>query len=98
MCQHGTDKGLMPVVVNCRNQPVLVPADIEHRQAVHVISTGERCPQFIKIGKDLTFHSSKPRLQWAFGIRVLFPKFNKGRLGYNVHEQIIYRNGMLSIL
>ena len=31
MCQHGADKGLVPVVVNCRYQSILVPADIEHR-------------------------------------------------------------------
>ena len=62
MCQHGADKCLVPVVVNCRNQPVLVPADIEHRQAVHVIGTGERCPQLVEVGKDLAFHGAEPRL------------------------------------
>ena len=86
MCQHGPDKCLVSVVVNCCNQPVLVAANIEHRQAVHIIGTRERRPQFIEVGKDLAFHGAEPRLQWTFGVRVLIPEFNKSRLGYNVHR------------
>ncbi len=76
----------MPVVVDCRNQPILAAADIENRQSVHIIGTGEGCPQVVEVYKDFICHRAIPCLQRTLCIRVLRPKLNKGGLRYYVHD------------
>lgn len=92
--QYGPNEDLVPVVVDYSDQSILVATDVEHRQAVHVIGTGERRSQVVEVGKNFAFHRAIPRLQRTFGVWVLYPELNKCRLGNDVHVQSIYQNGI----
>ena len=85
VCQYRADEYFVAVVVDRCDQSEFVAADIEHRQAVHVVGTGERRSQIVEVGKNFAFHGAVPCLQRVFGIWVFRPEFNTSRLGNDVH-------------
>jgi len=75
----------MPVVVDRGDQAVFVAADVEHRESIHMVGTGERCPQIVEVREYLLLHDAMPGDQRRLGRRMLRPELDQDGLGDHVH-------------
>ena len=66
----------LAIVVDHRDQPVLVPADVEHHELVNLIDLlAEHRANVIETVPFGMFGGLMPRSQWALGISMDLPKF-----------------------
>jgi hypothetical protein len=77
MCKDMTDENPSAVVVNRRDDAILISAQIENRVRRYVIRCRE-CPfDCVEIREVGRLHQSKPSDQWRFGSRLPLRKFTQ---------------------
>lgn len=86
---------LPPVEMYRRNQPIFIPADVEHNPLADFIGGWEGRAEFTKILKIGMLHNFEPSRQRLFAIRVLFPKLAQGFSGNDVHNASLSQNEIL---
>jgi hypothetical protein len=72
--QHVADVDLAPVEMDGGDQPVFVPANVEHDEVSDVIRRGEGSSQGFKARKVVPLHDFEPSDKGTFTVWVLFPK------------------------
>jgi hypothetical protein len=76
--QHVADVDLATVEMDGGDQPVFVPADVEHNEVSDFVRRGEGSPQGFKARKVVPLHDFEPSEKGTFTVRVLFPKLALG--------------------
>ena len=74
MGQHMADVDLAPVKMDGGDQPVFVPANIEHDEVADFVRCWEGGPQGLKTRKVVPLHDFEPPGKSTFAVGVLLPK------------------------
>jgi len=77
MRQYESDQNGLIFVVEFRNEPILIPADVEDCAFLIWISVRECLPCFRQVPPCGSPGHAIPRIEWFFGVRVLPPEFSQ---------------------
>lgn len=83
------DINFFPVVVDCRNQSILISSDVENRETVDLIGGGKRDP---KVGKRSVVglaDDGVPVIQWSLRIRMFLGEFDQPLSRNDMHNAIL---------
>lgn len=68
------DIDLVPVEMDGGDQPIFVPANVEHDEVTDFVRRGERGSQSLKGHEVMPLHNFEPPGKSTFAVGVLFPK------------------------
>jgi hypothetical protein len=68
------DIDLTPIEMDGGDEPIFVPANVEHNEVSDFVRRGEGGTQGLKARKIMPLHDLEPSSKGTFAVGVLFPK------------------------
>jgi hypothetical protein len=68
------DVDLAPIEMDGGDEPIFVPANVEHHEVSDFVRRGEGGTQGLKARKVVPLHDFEPSSKGTFAVGVLFPK------------------------